>query len=80
MIAAAPRWHTRIVNTLKIVLLVLGLAVVAFTAKVALTGTVGSTDPGAATQPKRQLDNVRQRATELGNELQKGADRADVER
>lgn len=67
-------------NLLKIVLLVLGLAVVAFTAKVALTGTIGSTDPPAATGPKRQFDNVRQRATELGNELQKAADRADVER
>jgi len=80
LIAATAQWHTRTVNILKIALLVLGLAVVAFTAKVALTGTVGSTDPAAATQPKRQLDNVRQRAAELGNELQKGADRADVER
>lgn len=65
---------------LKILLLVLGLAAVAFTAKVALTGTVGSSDPAAATEPKRQLDNVRQRADALGKELQKGADRADVER
>lgn len=65
---------------LKIILLVLGLAVVAFTAKVALTGTVASSDPAGATGPRRQLDSVRQRAGELGNELQKGADRADLER
>lgn len=66
---------------LKLVLLVVALALVAFAAKVALTGTTGaSSDPAAASAPKRQLDDVRRRASELGTEFQKGADRADVER
>ena len=76
---------------LKILALVLGLAAVAFTAKVALTGTTGAGAPAATgtpganapvdpTQPKRQLDGVRARVGELEQELQKNADRADVER
>ncbi len=65
---------------LKIVALVLGLAAVAFAAKVALDGTATRSDASGPTQPKRQLDDVRARAGELEREFQKGADRADVER
>jgi hypothetical protein len=68
------------VQILKIVALVLGLAAVAFTAKVALTGTFTRSEASGPTQPKRQLDDVRARAGELEREFQKGADRSDVER
>jgi hypothetical protein len=53
--------------------LILGLAAVAFAAKYALTG--GAADsPGQATQPRRQLDNVRTRASELEKLQQQQAD------
>ena len=65
---------------LKIVVLVLALAAVAFAAKVALTGTAATDDPAGPTQPKRQLDDVRARSRELERELKNNADRADVER
>jgi hypothetical protein len=68
------------VQIFKLVALVLALALVAFTAKVALTGTTSRDDPAGPSQPKRQLDDVRARAGELGRELQKNVDRADVER
>lgn len=59
----------------KLLVLILGLAAVAFSVKLALSGTLGR-DPAGATQPKRQLDNVRERSKELEVEMQKGADDA----
>lgn len=57
----------------KILVLLLGLAAVAFAVRTALTGTAGR-DTAAQSAPKRQLDNVRQRAKELESEQQKAAD------
>ena len=57
----------------RILALVLGLAVLAFAAKLMLTGTAAR-DPAGPTQPKRQLDNVRSRARELEREQQKNVD------
>lgn len=57
----------------RLVALVLGLAALAFAAKLMLAGTVVSNPPGAS-QPKRQLDAVRARAHELEREQQKTAD------
>jgi hypothetical protein len=54
----------------RILVLVLGLAAIAFTAKHMLAGTAGH-DPAGATQPKRQLDDVRARARQLEREQQK---------
>ena len=57
----------------KILVLIMGLAAVAFAAKYALTG--GAPDrAGQATQPRRQLDNVRTRASELEKMQQQQAD------
>ena len=58
-----------------LLVLILGLAAVAFAVKYALQGTISS-DPAGVSQPKRQLDNVRSRAKELEREQQKQADRA----
>ena len=53
--------------------LIIGLAIVAFAVKTQLAGTaVGN--PNGPSQPKRQLDNVRNRAGELEREQQKAAD------
>jgi DNA-binding GntR family transcriptional regulator len=57
----------------KILALLLGLAALAFAVRTALTGTAGR-DTAAQSAPKRQLDNVRQRAKELEREQQKAAD------
>jgi hypothetical protein len=57
----------------KLLVVVLGLAAVAFAAKYALTGTL-TQDPAGATQPKRQLDTVRAKAKSLEAEQQKAAD------
>jgi len=57
----------------KILVLLLGLVAVALTVRTALTGTVGR-DTAAHSAPKRQLDNVRERAKELEREQQKAAD------
>jgi len=57
----------------KILVLLLGLAAVAFAVRTALTGTAGR-DSAAHSAPKRQLDNVRERAKELEREQQKAAD------
>ena len=57
----------------KILVLLLGLAAVALAVRTALTGTAGR-DDHAQSAPKRQLDNVRERAKELGREHQKAAD------
>ncbi len=65
-------------TAIRILLLVLALAVVAFVAKVALTGSVGGGgDTAAKSAPARQLDNVRERAHQLEGEMQRGADRAE---
>jgi hypothetical protein len=57
----------------RILVLILGLATIAFAAKYMLAGTVGR-DPAGPTQPKRQLDNVRVRAKQLEHEQQKSVD------
>ncbi len=57
----------------KMLVLIIGLAAVAFAAKYALTG--GAADsPNQATQPRRQLDSVRTRAKELERMQQQQAD------
>ena len=57
----------------KLLVLIIGLAIVAFAVKTQLAGTaVGN--PNGPSQPKRQLDNVRNRAGELEREQQKAAD------
>ncbi len=57
----------------KLLVLLMGLAAVAFAAKYALTG--GAADsPTEATRPKRQLDNVRAKAKELERLQQQQAD------
>jgi hypothetical protein len=56
-----------------IIVLLLGLAIVAFVVKMQLEGTaVGN--PNQPTEAKRQLDNVRNRAGELTREQQKAID------
>jgi hypothetical protein len=56
-----------------IIVLLLGLAIVAFVVKTQLEGTaVGN--PNQPTQAKRQLDSVRNRAGELTREQQKAID------
>lgn len=62
-------------SALRILLLVLGLAVVGFVAKYALTHSLTGASP-AQVEPARQLDNVRQRAHAIEGELQRNADRA----
>ena len=57
----------------KILVLLIGLAAVAFAVRTALTGTAGR-DTAAQSAPKRQLDNVRERAKDLEREQQKAAD------
>ena len=66
-----------------LVVLLLGLAAVAFSAKTALTSTTAADRAlaadvpgtgGAGTAPKRQLDNVRARTKELEREQQQKAD------
>jgi len=60
----------------KLLALVLGLAAVAFTVKIALAPTEGD----GVTAPARQLDSVRNRTREIERDLQKNADRADLQR
>lgn len=57
----------------KLLVLIMGLAAVAFAAKFALTGGVADS-PNQATQPRRQLDNVRTKAKELERMQQQQAD------
>jgi hypothetical protein len=57
----------------RILVLILGLASIAFAAKYMLAGTV-LRDPAGPTQPKRQLDTVRVRAKQLEREQQKSVD------
>jgi hypothetical protein len=58
----------------KILVLLLGLAAVAFSVKFALSGTFSQSDPTAESRPKRQLDNVRSKARDLEVQQQKAAD------
>ena len=57
----------------KLLVLMLGLAAIAFAVKTQLAGTATG-DPNQPTQAKRQLDSVRSRASELAREQQKAAD------
>ncbi len=58
----------------KLIVLLLGLAIVAYAAKVELAGTAVGTPE--QTQAKRQLDNVRVRSKDLEKEMQQQADQA----
>jgi hypothetical protein len=57
----------------KLLVLVLGLAVVAFVVRTALTGTMGR-DTSEHSAPRRQLDSVREKAKDLEKQQQKAAD------
>lgn len=57
----------------KIIVLLLGLAIVAYAVKVELAGTAVGTPQ--QTQAKRQLDNVRVRSKELEKEMQQNAEK-----
>ncbi len=57
----------------RILVLLLGLAIVAYAVKVELSGTMVG-NPEGPTQQKRQLDSVRVRAKELEREQQKDAE------
>ena len=57
----------------KLLVLVLGLAAIAFAVRTALTGTIGR-DDSAHSAPRRQLDNVREKARDLEKMQQKAAD------
>ena len=59
-------------STLRLVLLILTLVLVAFLVKVSL----GGGETSAKSQPARQLDQVRERTHEIEGELKKKADRA----
>jgi hypothetical protein len=59
---------------MKIVVLVLGLALVAFAAKTALEGTVSSR--AEHTAPRRQLDQVREKTHDLERQEQDAVDKA----
>ena len=56
-----------------ILVLLMGLVAIAFAAKYALTGTLGR-DPAGSTQPKRQLDNVREKSKDLEQQMQQNVD------
>ena len=57
----------------KLVVLMMGLAAIAFAARYALTGTT-QTNPTGEIRAKRQLDDVRSKARELERMQQKAAD------
>ena len=57
----------------KLVVLMMGLAAVAFAAKYALTGST-ERNPTGEIRAKRQLDDVRSKAKELERMQQKAAD------
>ena len=59
----------------KLLVLLMGLAIVAWAAKTELDGTVGKTSAAHAhTQPREQLDNVRQSARQIEIDAQRRAD------
>jgi len=68
---AAGRWKDGGMG--RLLALVLGLAALAFAAKIMLAGTAAGS-PAGPTQPKRQLDNVRSRAKQLEREQQRNVD------
>jgi len=57
----------------RLLALVIGLAALAFAVRTALTGTMGR-DTQLHSAPRRQLDNVREKAHDLEREQQKAAD------
>jgi len=57
----------------KLLVLVLALPAVAFSVRLALTGTVGR-DTSAHSAPRRQLDSVREKAKDLERQNQNAAD------
>jgi hypothetical protein len=59
----------------KLLVLVLGLAAIAFAVKYELDGGMHG-QPLLHTAPRRQLDNVRDKAHDLERDLQKAADEA----
>ncbi len=68
-------------SAMRILLLVLALAAVAFVAKFALTGAASAGRDASAgaerSAPARQLDNVRGKAKDIEGEMQKSLERAD---
>jgi hypothetical protein len=58
----------------KIVAVILGLAIVAFVAKTALEGTASARAEHSA--PRRQLDQVRNKAHDLERQQQEAVDKA----
>ena len=56
----------------KLLVLLMGLAIVAFAVKYELTS--GKSEVAGHTEPRRQLDNVRERSHALEQEMQKNAD------
>lgn len=65
-------------SAMRILLLVLALAAVAFTARYALTRAAGEASAGASgaerSAPAQQLDNVRQKARAIEGEMQRRAE------
>jgi hypothetical protein len=59
----------------RLLAVIIGLAAVAFAAKYALEGSFRSS-ASAHTEPRRQLDNVRDKSHDLEKQLQKAADEA----
>jgi hypothetical protein len=59
----------------KLIVLVLGLAAIAFAVKYELEGSARAR-ASAHTAPRRQLDNVRDKAHDLERQIQKAADDA----
>jgi hypothetical protein len=57
----------------KLLALLLGLTATAFAVRTALTGTIGR-DDSVHSAPRRQLDNVRERAKDLERQQQNAAD------
>jgi len=61
----------------KIVVLILGLALVSFVAKTALDRTASPREEHSA--PRRQLDQVRSKAHDLERQQQEAVDKAEVQ-
>jgi hypothetical protein len=59
----------------RLLALIIGLAAVAFAVKYVLEGTIRD-NKAAHTQPRQQLDNVRDKAHDLERQMQKAADDA----
>ena len=58
----------------RLIVLLMGLAAVAFAVKYALNSGGGAETASQASQPKRQLDNVREKSHELERLQQQQAD------